>query len=211
MGKNRGKVPEAGWEILRRGWSGWVSLRLGTSEQKHEAIEEAGLRKSVPGGGNSKNKALDSGGNYECVVVDDWTRQNNKLQGWCKVLSSSTKRPQTSLYKFLLLGFPVSFLQVGPSSTSTQCFLARKLAAASFSSVSSEVMWFRKADARTCESGNHGRLVGPRLRIRTVKNLIDLTHGYFLHCEPSQARATWYPISVLSYPASTWHVVLKDK
>ena len=28
-----------------------------------------GLRKSVPGGGNSRNTALDSGGNYEYVVV----------------------------------------------------------------------------------------------------------------------------------------------
>lgn len=47
MGKNRGKVPEAGWEIPRRGWSGWVSLRLGTFEQKHEAIEEAGQQRSA--------------------------------------------------------------------------------------------------------------------------------------------------------------------
>lgn len=44
-----------------------------------------------------------------------------------KVLSSSTKRPQTSLDKFLLLGFPLSFLQVGPSSISAQCFLAQEI------------------------------------------------------------------------------------
>ena len=47
MGKNIAKGPEAGWEILRRGWSGWVSLRLGTFEQKHEAIEEAGQQRSA--------------------------------------------------------------------------------------------------------------------------------------------------------------------
>ena len=47
MGKNRGKVPEAGWEIPTRGWLGWVSLRLGTLEQKLEAIEEAGQRRSA--------------------------------------------------------------------------------------------------------------------------------------------------------------------
>ena len=47
MGKNRGKVPEAGREIPTRGWPGWVSLRLGTLEQKLEAIEEAGQQRSA--------------------------------------------------------------------------------------------------------------------------------------------------------------------
>ena len=46
-GQNRGKVPEAGWEIPTRGWPEWVSLRLGTLEQKLEAIEEAGQQRST--------------------------------------------------------------------------------------------------------------------------------------------------------------------
>ena len=44
----------------RREWG----YRMGKGRQASR-----GLRKSVPGGGNSRNTALDSGGNYEYVVV----------------------------------------------------------------------------------------------------------------------------------------------
>lgn len=73
-----GKRQEPGWEATENRVAGGLSLWLGTLHRDTKQLKgqaSRGLGKSIPGRGNSENKALSSGGDYEYWLIHNYTKQ----------------------------------------------------------------------------------------------------------------------------------------